>query len=49
MPSIQTNESHKVITSTPTVLLLIVKSKVTTLSQPAALVKVSVAVLLELK
>ena len=45
-PSIQVYESQAVITSVPVLLELIVRSKVTTLSQPAAFVKVYVAVLL---
>ena len=45
-PSIQVNVSHAVITSVPVLLELIVRSNVTTESQPAAFVKVYVAVLL---
>ena len=47
MPSIQVKLSQAVLTSVPTVELLIVKSKVTVLSQPAAFVNIWVAVLFE--
>ena len=46
MPSIQVMESQAVCVSVAVLLVLIVKSKVTTESQPAVLVKVKVAMLL---
>ena len=46
IPSIQVILLQEVCVSIPKLELLIVKSKVTTLSQPAALVKVWVAALL---